>query len=402
MILVSSRKNNLNIDEFVSILASKETELNDPISERDNSSDVVNFAGHGRNNKHIKGRIGTNKKPLYCGYHRAQVGHIQNDCPDYLRTEPGKMRLKSDAGVAWTKGAFERANSYPGQKKMKGSNNQNKMYAVEESSDEMLNMVRHVNISDKYESDDSMCLNVPCDAAFAVPQVIKNPDWYLDTCATKHITPNLEVFIVGSLKPHKVSIKCADNNFLVSEGIGDVKIEWEDDERTARRVTIRDALFIPHAGDNLLSLGILRNDKLHLYKNDRSRALLTGVLTSAKIWKVQRTLTNFVFSSKQITKLSLNRSKQELLHARLGHMGSEQTKRINRMVDGLNNITVHPCVCVTCMKAKITRTVSRKPMTKFENPGDRVHVDLLGPLQIKSLQGNKIMITFTDQSSKMV
>ncbi|RKF54976.1 putative capsid protein [Erysiphe neolycopersici] len=203
------------------------------------------------------------------------------------------MWLKSDAGVAWTKGASKRANSYPGQKKITGSNNQNKMYAVEESSDEVLNMVRHVNISDKYESDDSMCLNVPCDAAFAVPQAIKNPDWYLDTCASKHITPNLDVFIVGSLKPYKASIKCADNNFLVSEGIGDVKIEWEDDERTARRVIIRDVLYIPHAGDNLLSLGILRskgfdfytiNEKLHLYKNDRSQTLLTGVLTSLKIW----------------------------------------------------------------------------------------------------------------------
>ncbi|KHJ31198.1 putative capsid protein [Erysiphe necator] len=107
-------------------------------------------------------------------------------------------------------------------KKKKGSNNRNKIYAVEESSDELLNIVRHVNISDKYESDDSLCLNVPCDAAYAVPQVIKNPDWYLDTCVSKHNTPNLDVFIAGSLKLHKVSIKCADNNVLLLEGIGDV------------------------------------------------------------------------------------------------------------------------------------------------------------------------------------
>ncbi|KAI6250769.1 hypothetical protein HI914_00215 [Erysiphe necator] len=93
-------------------------------------------------------------------------------------------------------------------------------------------MVRHVIISDKYESDGSMCLNVLYDPAYAVSQTIKNPHWYLDTCASKHITPNLDVFIAGSLKLHKVLIKCADNNFLVSEGIGDVKIEWKDDERT--------------------------------------------------------------------------------------------------------------------------------------------------------------------------
>lgn len=91
MILVLSHKNKLGIDEIVSILATQDTKLNYPISERDNSSHVVNFAGHGKNNKHNKSRIGRNKKHLYCGYHGTQVGHIQNDCPDILRTEPGKI-----------------------------------------------------------------------------------------------------------------------------------------------------------------------------------------------------------------------------------------------------------------------------------------------------------------------
>ncbi|RKF82594.1 Retrovirus-related Pol polyprotein from transposon TNT 1-94, partial [Golovinomyces cichoracearum] len=83
-------------------------------------------------------------------------------------------------------------------------------------------------------------------------------------------------------------------------------------------------------------------------------------------------------------------------------MGNDQSNKINDMVDGLDRIKIRPCVCNTCMKAKITRTVNRKPMTKVHAPGDRLHIDLFGPLPCKSLQGNRIMITYTDQNSKMV
>lgn len=125
-------------------------------------------------------------------------------------------------------------------------------------------------------------------------------------------------------------------------------------------------------------------------------------MTSAKIWKIQRTCSDFALLNTDVTVLSRNRSKQELLHARLGHMGNDQSNKINDMVDGLDRIKIRPCVCKTCMKAKITRTVNRKPMTKVHAPGDRLHIDLFGPLPCKSLQGNRIMITYTDQNSKMV
>lgn len=65
-------------------------------------------------------------------------------------------------------------------------------------------------------------------------------------------------------------------------------------------------------------------------------------------------------------------------------MGAEHTKRINKIVDGLGGI-IRSSVCNTCMKAKITRIISRKPMIKVKNPGNRVHVDLFGPLQTRSL-----------------
>ncbi|KAI6249437.1 hypothetical protein HI914_02783 [Erysiphe necator] len=258
MILVSARKNELTLDEIVSILASKETELNDPVSDRNKTSDVINFAGKGKARNNSRKKLGPNNRPLYCGYHRAEIGHVQNDCQDYLKTEPGKRWLKSDAGVAWIKGAAKRTKSNQGKNRsnMEGY----KANAAEDSSDEVLNMAKNVDsLHSIYESDDSMYFTVPCDTAYAVPQVTNTPDWYLDSCASKHITPNRHFFIKESLKPHKISIKCADNKFLVSEEIGDIKITWEDDNRTTRKVIIRDVLYMPQAGDNLISLGVLRS-----------------------------------------------------------------------------------------------------------------------------------------------
>lgn len=114
-----------------------------------------------------------------------------------------------------------------------------KANASKDSSDKILNMAKNVDsLHSKYESDDSMYFTIPSDTAYAVPQVTNTSDWYLDSCASKYITPNRHFFIEGSLKPHKISIKCADNKFLVSKEIGDIRITWEDDNRTARKVII--------------------------------------------------------------------------------------------------------------------------------------------------------------------
>ncbi|KAI0994484.1 hypothetical protein K3495_g13698 [Podosphaera aphanis] len=399
MILVSARKTRISLDEIFSILASKETELNDPLSARDGSSDVVNFAGrkNGRGDSRSGSRpkigTGVNSKPLYCIFHRQAIGHIQNDCPDYLKTEPGKRWLKSDAGIAANTSSIAAKSS------------------DDDDEYDVLNMVKQVKLENIYETDDSAYSYVPRETVYAIHKVISCPNWYLDTCASRHITPNRDLFKSGSLKPYRISIKCADNKFIVFGGIGDVELIWENDNRSARSLTKRDVLYIPNASDNLISIGMLvkkginiqsYNTKLYLFKTEISNPLLIGVITGAKIWKVQRIFQDFAFTTNDIQSLSRHRSQQELLHARLGHMGDKQGKRINSMVQGLENIKIRPCVCNACTKAKITRTVSRKPMSKVFEPGGRLHIDLFGPLPCKSLQENRIMIALTDQYTKMV
>lgn len=260
MIMISARKSSVTIDDIVNILASKETELNDLSIVRNETSDVVNYASKnkGQADSRANSKSSSNyHKPLYCTFHRQTIGHIQNDCPDYLKTEPGKKWLRSDAGLAWVKGASKRKNKghnirFRG---IKGRTTNN-----DESSDDdnaVLNMVSSLNTGEVYETDDSAYSYFPRKTVFAVPELTRPHDWYLDTCASRHITPNRDFFIPGSLKPHKISIKCANKSLISSRGIGDVNIVWEDDNRTSRNITIRDVLYIPEAGDNLISIGML-------------------------------------------------------------------------------------------------------------------------------------------------
>ncbi|RKF84276.1 hypothetical protein GcM1_126002, partial [Golovinomyces cichoracearum] len=194
-------------------------------SEMNETSNVVNYAGKnkGRADSRANSKSSSNyHKPLYCTFQRQTIGHIQNDCPDYLKTEPGKKWLRSDAGLAWVKGASKR--------KIKGHNirfrgSKGRTTNNDESSDDdnaVLNMVSSLNTGEEYETDDSAYSYFPRKTAFAVPEVTRPHDWYLDTCASRHITPNRDFFIPGSLKPHKISIKCANKSLISSRGIGDV------------------------------------------------------------------------------------------------------------------------------------------------------------------------------------
>ncbi|RKF95986.1 putative capsid protein, partial [Golovinomyces cichoracearum] len=183
---------------------------------------VVNYAGKNkdRTDSHANSKSSTNyHKPLNCIFHRQKISHIQNDCPDYLKIEPGKKWLRSNAGIAWAKGASKRKNKghnirFRGSKGCTTNN--------DESSDDdnaVLNMVSSLNTGEVYETDNSVYSYFPRKTAFAVPEVTRHHDWSLDTCASRHITPNCDFFIPGSLKSHKNSIKYADNSLISSRGI---------------------------------------------------------------------------------------------------------------------------------------------------------------------------------------
>ena len=101
-------------------------------------------------------------------------------------------------------------------------------------------------------------------------------------------------------------------------------------------------------------------------------------------------------ASKSIPKISTR-----LLHARLGHPGKHMEGKLNGLMDDLGDHSFCLPFCSSCTEAKMTRKVSREPMSIVTEKLGRVHMDLWGPVEL-SLQGMKYMLTITDQATGRV
>ena len=81
-------------------------------------------------------------------------------------------------------------------------------------------------------------------------------------------------------------------------------------------------------------------------------------------------------SACEVVKRALKKGKNDILHARLGHMGETHSKRIISMVDDIDNDPTKICFCESCISAKITKNLSTKPMSEVTIKLSRVHMDL--------------------------
>jgi hypothetical protein len=75
--------------------------------------------------------------------------------------------------------------------------------------------------------------------------------------------------------------------------------------------------------------------------------------------------------------------------------------KLSGMMDDLGDHSFCPPFCSSCTEAKMTRKVSREPMSIMTEKLGRVHMDLWGPVEL-SLQGMKYMLTITDQATGRV
>lgn len=72
------------------------------------------------------------------------------------------------------------------------------------------------------------------------------------------------------------------------------------------------------------------------------------------------------------------------------------------MVLELQHPAIMEITCEACIYAKQFKNSSRQPIRYAKQKLGRVHMDLWGPAPNISLQGNKYMLTITDQCTKQV
>ncbi len=93
-------------------------------------------------------------------------------------------------------------------------------------------------------------------------------------------------------------------------------------------------------------------------------------LMNSTTWPVR------VLSARKVVLKPLKKDKNDFLHARLGNIGESHSKQISSMVDNIDDDSSKICFCEACIRAKITRNPSKKPISAMTEKLERVHIDL--------------------------
>jgi len=186
--IINNEKEDLSFEEVANRLENKETELKGKAI----TDETANFASRGRGGYRGRGGRGEYRGPRgpEGGCYTCGGPHWEKQCAQWHKTEEGRKWLLSDEGKYHLMG-----------QKLKAQRISKKNETKEENS----KMARFQELSDSESEYPSACSESPEAVMISKTTV---PQWYLDTCASTHISNRKDQFI-GELKPSSTKISVA-------------------------------------------------------------------------------------------------------------------------------------------------------------------------------------------------
>jgi transposase InsO family protein len=228
--------------------------------------------------------------------------------------------------------------------------------------------------------------------------------WYVDSGATAHMTSNKSLF-KNFTATDNLEITVANNQKIFSSGIGDIPVSKSNSEIKS----ISDVLYVPEVNANILSVSkciskgfkvLFNKDGAHIMSNETK---VTGnVILKAPL---HNGLYKFSVNDSEKAYNAYNINKQRLWHKRLGHLCRYGMNLLsNGMADGLDfKPGEDKDVCTACHAGKQSRQPFKNiPYKAARNKLELIHSDLCGPFSVESFEGNKYMLLFIDDFSRMI
>lgn len=245
--------------------------------------------------------------------------------------------------------------------------------------------------------------------------------WIVDSGASRHLTGNRSLLRNIRKLPQTVAIKLADGFKVNVSEEGDVLMKTPYGDRTIKSVAYCNGLSV-----NLISVGKLckRNIKVVFDKDSatmykRNSIMFTAPAVSRDLYVLDATaadphtqhdrkksIKNEFHSVPNIgSGLFLTPEHESLWHQRLGHVNSVALNRMHNesLVRGLTT-HAHSINCGACARAKSTRAPFGENLNRIGSvaPLERVHSDLMGPINIKSHANARYVLTITDEFTDYV
>ena len=239
---------------------------------------------------------------------------------------------------------------------------------------------------------------------------IANYDWNADSGATSHMTPHKHW--IRNYKPLHIPIKLADHTIIYSAGVGSILFKPFINGVESQPLLFSRVLHVPQLQNSLLAVLFLTKhrdykvsiDSDHIHFNRHGRTLFTASINSHNAafldgFTVPASLP--MESANLSSTLPLDLS---LWHRRLGHTNYGYVKQLHSkdMVTGmkLSNMSKPDPICEPCLAGKMHANPFPTSHTRASKPLELVHVDLKGPIQVKSLAGYYYWIQFVDDCTR--
>jgi hypothetical protein len=242
--------------------------------------------------------------------------------------------------------------------------------------------------------------------------------WYLDSAATSHMTNCKDLFT--AIRQVEDTVTVADGRQLASCGQGTIRVrfggEW---------VQVHQVLYVPGLQGNLLSVGQLAERGIMcLFSSQRAYLRRDGEMLA----QARRVGRNYVLypqgahealmtagqddgqdvgedrgrdAGQNATSQRKEPDAYTLWHRRLGHAGEEKMRFFQTAVEGISALVPGwRQTCETCALTKSAKTINRDAPERTKKPLQRVYTDFWGPFGVPTPDGERYILTFTDDYTR--
>ena len=216
--------------------------------------------------------------------------------------------------------------------------------------------------------------------------------WYLDSGASSHVSAYKEVF--ESLESCDIKLNWGSAGTISVKQRGNVKLEFSS---TGKGITLRDCLYVPEIGMNLLSLGrLLKNNVLtHFTTTEVTLSYNQKVLAKGLN---ERNMLVFQTIAPEQALIAID---AQIWHQRMGHLGQNALKSLPKKVYGCEiKGDFDTSNCKICIQAKATAKTNREPSERATEYLEKVHSDICGPFQVMTWSKKKHFVSFIDDKTR--
>ncbi|KAJ6086182.1 hypothetical protein N7486_010463 [Penicillium sp. IBT 16267x] len=269
---------------------------------------------------------------------------------------------------------------------------------------------------------------IPNQQAAVTTSASENPlRWMLDSGTTAHMTPYRSSYI--NFTYQRMPIQTATGDVFWAEGYGDILLDLAAiDGSLMGSITLHKVYHAPALAASLISISGLLSQGISVQFDDPHAILhLKGspdpigyaVLESSHFWlnvgssnsiltlmteEYPESLTPSAGAYHTTVKLADGTTPipLELAHRRMVHAGERRVKNTVRHADGLSlkSGTAIPDHCVPCIKGKGHALPFGRNKRVKSAPGEVLHIDVWGPISIRSIRHQRYFLTITDDASR--